>query len=427
MCRFSWYDHCAFERTVPTKSRWILLFVMLLLPRPAQSQSAVAPLSPDERFQLCNNYSSVPVIFVGRAGAPVTIHISGEAEIEKARQNLEQVIAELKELQTSQDPATRMEREMELALREGRARQEVSKLRAMYLPLRDLTLIPMTVERPFRGVTESALMMWVREPAKIVPDNLYLVTGARSHNMIPPFPEIWPRPDITEYVEGPDPKPTLSALKELEFLTTEAHGSLFGALNMRSGGEIRGAPLTNIHIVVTTATGSQSVVTDDRGEFSISGIAAGRVEIKPLLPENLGIVNRSELSFEMKESGCDAVHLLAALDGRVRGRIVSSTGSSLERVQMTLSRFTDPSESAPIVLHESPTTVRPNRDGTYEFWAQAPGKYLLSASVERSDPNGRVRQVVTFYPGTDDRNAAVPITIGTATLQDGVDFVVVSE
>ena len=57
------------------------------------------------------------LVFTGRAQPPMTVQISGEAEIEQARENLVRIEAEVKRLRASLDPQTRLEREREFAIR----------------------------------------------------------------------------------------------------------------------------------------------------------------------------------------------------------------------------------------------------------------------------------------------------------------------
>jgi hypothetical protein len=70
--------------------------------------------------------------------------------------------------------------------------------------------------------------------------------------------------------------------------------------------------------------------------------------------------------------------------------------------------------------------VRPNKDGTFEFSGQVPGSYVLSAGIERVE-NGKRRRLTTYFPGTPDWAAAVPIVIGKATQHAGFDFLVITE
>jgi hypothetical protein len=77
-------------------------------------------------------------------------------------------------------------------------------------------------------------------------------------------------------------------------------------------------------------------------------------------------------------------------------------------------------------FHNPHTTVRPNSDGTFEFFGQPPGTYVLSAGLEILE-DGKRRHLMTYFPGTRDLAAAVPIVIGKATEQDGFVFAVATK
>jgi hypothetical protein len=70
--------------------------------------------------------------------------------------------------------------------------------------------------------------------------------------------------------------------------------------------------------------------------------------------------------------------------------------------------------------------VRPKDDGTFEFFGQSPGSYVLSARFVRVE-DGKERYLITYFPGTPDMAAAVPIIIGRATQHDGFDFLATTE
>jgi len=160
------------------------------------------------------------------------------------------------------------------------------------------------------------------------------------------------------------------------------------------------------------------------GSFVVSGIESGRLEIRPLLHEDLTVVNRSALTFQVGKGGCKTVRLTAALNGRLRGRIIGTTDNSLDGVELVLQGLDSSGRVGG--SHYPSTTVRPNDDGTFEFSGQSPGSYVLSARFVRVE-DGKRRYLITYFPGTPDVAAAVPIIIGRATQHDGFDFLVTTE
>jgi hypothetical protein len=145
--------------------------------------------------------------------------------------------------------------------------------------------------------------------------------------------------------------------------------------------------------------------------------------VRPLLPKDLTVVNKSASTIEIRKGGCKTVYLTAALNGRVRGRILGASGTSLDGVELVLQGVDSSGLSS---SHQPRTSVRPNGDGTFEFSGQIPGSYILSAGVARVE-DGKKRYLVTYFPGTPDRSAAIPVVIGEATQHSGFDFLVTTE
>jgi hypothetical protein len=155
------------------------------------------------------------------------------------------------------DLKTRLEREREFEIALIQAKAELGRRRAMYPPPIDLTLIPVSVERAFRGVTEASLMLRLADPAmKLEPGELYLISGYRSKNLIPPFPEIAADlGSLDEYVDPARVTPVALAQQELQFLASTVSGAtIIGTLRMHSYSDVAGDPLTGTQIAVSSGT-----------------------------------------------------------------------------------------------------------------------------------------------------------------------------
>jgi hypothetical protein len=66
--------------------------------------------------------------------------------------------------------------------------------------------------------------------------------------------------------------------------------------------------------------------------------------------------------------------------------------------------------------------------GKFEFAALPPGRYLLGHNLFPESDVGfgdEVKPPATFYPGTSDRSAAVPIIVGEGTEHNGLHFALV--
>ena len=104
----------------------IAIFATFVASSTPDAQTPVADFAT-----VCRMLGGFPVTFVGRTEPPVTYHVSGETEIEKARQNLLRVEKDVARLRSSLDPLTRLEREREFAIRIVEAQADFETRRAM--------------------------------------------------------------------------------------------------------------------------------------------------------------------------------------------------------------------------------------------------------------------------------------------------------
>jgi hypothetical protein len=286
------------------------------------------------------------------------------------------------------------------------------------------------VERAFRGVKETTLMLDARAPGVTMePGELYLIRAARMPDTPFRLPDIPDAFDYDLYVIPLNATPMAEAQEDLQFLNSLGSGAtISGTIRMFSSGGPQGSPLGGIRMTVSSGSHVSETTTRADGSFIVSGIPSGHLEIKPLLRDDLTVVNRSSLTFDAVDGGCTAVNLGVALNGRVRGRVMSATGTSLEEVELVLRTARRPDSNGQFTSysHDPSTTIRPNPDGTYEFFGISPGSYFLSAT-NRQVKNGKERYDVTFYPGTSDIADAREIVVGRATVHDGFDFLVKTE
>lgn len=380
----------------------------------------------DDLVRVCDKHGRSELVFVGRAETPVTFRISGEAEIEKARQHLTRTEAEVARLSASLDPRTRWEREAEFELKISEAKAELATRQSRYPPPYELTLVPVLVEQTFRGVVEPRLMLQLLEPSiRMELGESYLIDAQRSRAMIPPIPTVWDPYPIAEYAYAGHVTPVGLARQELQLLAATTSGAtIFGNIRRQSHGETRGTPLGGVRLVVSSETQHLGAMTREDGRFMVTGISPGRLVVRPRLAEDLAVVNDSALTFTVGEGECRTLELRVELNGRVLGRILSTTSNPLGDVELTLRGVSSHG------FRRSPRSprvrTRPDGDGTFEFSGVPPGSYILSARVEKIE-EGKKRSLTTFYPGTRELATAVPIVVGRATRHDGFDFLVVTE
>ena len=215
------------------------------------------------------------------------------------------------------------------------------------------------------------------------------------------------------------------ALRVLDASATCGGGVVYGALDQRrSIDEERGSPLAGITVRLSMPGYAENVVTDSEGIFVAQNVPGGIVTVTPLLPDELGIVNRSSQTAQLQPGRCVSFNLHAALNGRIRGRGVGGDGKPMAALPIQLLAV---DRSASADHNRGPRhRVTTNERGEFEFQPILPGTYLLGHEIIQSDRvplNGY--PPMTFYPGTSDRRAAVPIVVGDATEHAGLDFTVV--
>lgn len=367
--------------------------------------------------------SDSELVFVGRAEAPITFHVSGEAEIEKARRNAILAEEEFERLKQSGPEWYRDPRTMELTIRMVKAQEELGRRRAMYPPPQDITFIPLVVTRPIRGVKESMLMLHARPHLPSMQQGEeYLVYGDRSRQLIPPFPEMGDIASLADYVEGRVAHVS-TVQTDLQFLSATASvTTVMGTLRMHSFGDGRPPALSDVRIFVSSGGQVVETTTREDGSFVASGISPGELDITAALTPDLTLVDRPTHKPHVRNGGCVIVNLQARVNGRVRGRIISSTGVSLDTVELQLRVARENRRT--IGSHDPRFDTTARADGTFEFTGVSAGSYFLSAWIQK--PVGTSRDV-TYFPGTNDLDAAIPIVVGKATLHEGFDFIVKTE
>jgi hypothetical protein len=360
----------------------------------------------------CEVFGSAQVVFVGRAQPSETRRLSpGESEIKDARANLARTEAELRRVRSS-DAQTRQKLEFDATVRNIRADAELKGLQARFPPPGDALVTPMHVETAFRGVTASDVFLLLGSQPPLEPGRSYLVFG---RPLVPFIPDVF-------LTAGP-PRDVDSAGEYLRFLNLAASGihgtALHGVLMLEDPGAPNGPgqPMGGVKIRFSSGAHMVEVMTRDDGTFVVTGLPAGTLEIEPSLPEHLTIRERSSLKRELLEGGCVSLYLQAVLNGRLRGTVFGERGIPLSRGEVNLIAV-DPRRAE---TSRSRFDTRTNEYGEFEFSGLPPGNYWLGVNLLQSSNIGPGHPP-TYFPGTTDRNAAIPISVGQATEQDGLSF-----
>lgn len=267
---------------------------------------------------------------------------------------------------------------------------------------------PMTITRNYRGADAPVLYLNLPGVVTLKPGRSYLVYGDNTT-----FGNA--REIITL---GAEPKDIEQAADELAFLdaaSSNIFGTIHGTLMTDPSGESSspGAPLSGVTIRFSSDTGFfAQATTDDRGQYTVSGIPEGRVWIEPLLPDGWLMSARS---VQARSGGCTPFSPVARLNGRIRGRVVRQDGTPWTWL-VDLVRVA----SRPGTRTARQESVRANEYGEFEFVGLQPGAYLVGVNLLRA-PDAGAPYPPTYYPGTTNRDEAMTIVVGTGTLRGGID------
>ena len=370
----------------------------------------MTPVSANDFNDACTAFGSAEVIFVGRVkSAPITRRISGEEEIEKARLIMEAAERELKAFEGLKMPLEIGEqRNRELAIRFVKAQAEWGRTRAMYPPPFDLSLIPMSVETPFRGVPPGDLFLMNKGQPELDPSRSYLIYAQRD---IADFlaPNVFAARSVVDID---------SAATHLEFLNDAANASgatVYGSLGMEDPDDQRRlTPLGGV--VLRLSLDGQTYETSTRadGTFLVTGVPQGMLRIEPALPEHLTLPPQANGG--IVRGGCLEVHMRARLNGRIRGRVLLENGEPFRGL-------VDVIGDEPQNRHFTTSPAFTNDRGEFSFNALPPGRYLIGVNIARQ-PTASTPFRPTYFPGSTDRSQATPVIVAAGTEQTDLEWVV---
>ena len=374
---------------------WIRITASLLL----IAAPAGAAL-PEDGVQVCRELGS-QLVYIAEAGQPFVYRLLHE-KIDQAREAL--VNAEAALIKSPEDP------DLILAVEDAKYYLEDWTMKSF-----EMTIIPVKIQRVFRGNPAAESFIAIRPGMKVQPGRTYVFWGENR----------WAMFGVNIHDEGwaLDVQNAPNAVRLLDASATSGGGAIYGALELEHANDgKRATPLANTRIRLTAAGYTEDVATDSDGIFIASNVPPGAVTITPMLPQQFAVANRALLTAKVVGGQCTSVNLRAALNGRMRGRVVGRDGKPRPGLSLELIPSTRGS-SAPLDERYKATT---NERGEFEFTAIPPGSYLLGHQL--IGPHivmpGQILPPKTFYPGTPDGTKAIKIVVGHATNHDGLYFVV---
>jgi hypothetical protein len=371
--------------------------------------TTAVPISANQFADPCYAFGSAEIIFIGRVkSAPITRRISGEDEVEKARVALAAAERELKAFEAlKMPPEIWWQRHLDLTIQMLKASQEYRKTRAMHPPPVDLTVIPLVVETPFRGVTTTELFMMDRGQPALDPSRSYLFYAGRPMGPL--------APDI---IFDASPKDVESAEADLRFLndavTNDQGTVVYGSLKFQDpDNQIPLTPLGGVPLRVSLDGQQYEASTRVDGTFVLTGVPRGVLRIDPILPQHLALPPQA--TGGIAKGGCLSINMRATFNGRLRGRVMLASGEAYRGAVEIV-----PHGHA---RHVPDLRASTNERGEFAFSSVPPGSYLLGINISSQPTRGDAFSP-TYFPGTTDRSLAMPVTVGNGTEHSEIDWVV---
>ena len=187
---------------------------------------------------------------------------------------------------------------------------------------------------------------------------------------------------------------------------TRPGGTIFGQIKLQRRNDTNGGdvtPLKGVKLLLVGRGKDYEAVTDEKGNYKISGVQPGTYRVTVKLPEGTS-VHRAEQEVDVSGKGCAQASFWLEPDTRVTGKVLDSAGLPAADVLMEL---------MPIGgnTYRSSSYVRSDAEGRYEMKLVAPGRYLLGVRIVGSAGATYVPFPQTYYPGVPEQSAAAIITI----------------
>ena len=195
--------------------------------------------------------------------------------------------------------------------------------------------------------------------------------------------------------------------------TAESNATLNGTIVRQKQGP-DGIParsaMASVKVIVEGEDKEYEAVSNEKGNFSISGITAGSYKVKLSLPAGLASgLKEQEQQVKLSEKGCAAVYFLVVSNGRLTGVVFDAAGQPLEKAEIILMEFGKEK------YRGYTNDAYSDKEGKYEISQVPPGRYILQI---RSD--GLTSQTspfpVLYYPNTTDPKQASVIEIADGQL-----------
>jgi hypothetical protein len=191
----------------------------------------------------------------------------------------------------------------------------------------------------------------------------------------------------------------------------------------------RQEPISEVLISLTPDPGLRTLTTligwtDNEGRFRIDNIPEGTYRVSvhrdgffgPVTEPSAEIPPESSITLSVRAQELKPpINFWLTPGGAISGRITAPTGRPAFRARVHAIPINGPGDK---------TTVSTNDRGEYRFFWLKPGQYVISSVPpwESFEDTPAENYSVTYYPGTADASAAIPIELKGGADIRGVDF-----
>jgi protocatechuate 3,4-dioxygenase beta subunit len=167
-------------------------------------------------------------------------------------------------------------------------------------------------------------------------------------------------------------------------------------------------------------------VTDENGNYRITGIVAGSYQVNILTDEFL-ITGNSQSNLQTKMVSVlegekvEGFDLLLKRGGVITGRVTDSSGRPLRRQIIQLTRIGDDGKPQPHPFNH-PAVKITDEQGVYRINRVPDGRYLVSAGITQAEKMGMRIPGDAYYPQTFHPNVSDPSRARAVEISEGAEI-----
>lgn len=175
-------------------------------------------------------------------------------------------------------------------------------------------------------------------------------------------------------------------------------------------------PLENVQITFVGKDNTYEATTDGRGEYRLTGVAAGEYKMRVGVPVGMWGFEK-EQTVKLSDKGCVALYTALSVKTFIGGKIKTEDGAILKDIGVNLI----PVDQINARYQKDSRYASADEDGNYLFKDVPAGTYYLGVRLSRiSETNFPYPR--TFYPGTTNLETAAQITISEGQTFENFDF-----